>query len=159
MGKVRVLRGRMREYGLDGALNIIQDDQRFNHGFIVKAFRISYYDPGDTNAGSRDCYGVLATHEDAFDSPVVSGRIAWLWDDRRQIAWASTNHIGDSNIEALESLIDPTHVVVRDLWVAISAQNATAATYWNYYVELEQIDLNDNQAVMAIVQEEAQDVN
>jgi hypothetical protein len=50
-------------------------------------------------------------------------------------------------------------VVVRDLYFACSALTATGGNFFNYYIELEQIDLTDNQAVLAIVQEEAQDVN
>jgi len=159
MGKTRVLRGELLDFNYGGAVNVIQNDQRFNHGFIIKDFRISYIDPADSNAGSRDCVGVLATHADAVVSKLSSSRIGFNWEDRRQVAWTSTNHIGDSNIDFDAALIDPTHVVVRDLYVAISAQAATGSTNWNYYIELEEVPLTDNQAVLAIVQEEAQDVN
>jgi len=159
MGKTRVLRGQLRDFNYDGAINVIQNDQRFNHGFIIKDFRISYVDIADSNAGSRDCAGVLATHVDAIPSPFFATRIGWVWEDRRQVAWCSTNHVGDSNIDFANALIDPTHVVVRDLYVAISAQAGTGTTYWNYYIELEEVELTDNQSVLAIIQEEAQDVN
>jgi hypothetical protein len=66
---------------------------------------------------------------------------------------------GDSTVGAQFELIDPTHIVVRDLYVGISSAVATGTTYFNYYVELEEVALTDNQAVLAIVQEEAQDVN
>jgi hypothetical protein len=67
--------------------------------------------------------------------------------------------IGDSMIEFLPDLIDPTHVVVRDLYLGITAAVATGSTTFNYYIELEEVSLTDNEAVMAIVQEESQDVN
>jgi len=159
MGKTRVLRGEIQEFQYGGAVNVIQDDQRFNHGFIIKDFRISSNDPGDSTAGSRDCFGVLATHADAVESKTSTTRIGFNWGDRRQVAWTSTNHIGDSVLEWTDALIDPTHVVVRDLYVAITAGSATSTRIWCYYIELEEVALTDNQAVLAIVQEEAQDVN
>lgn len=158
MGKTRVLRGEIQEFNYGGAVNVIQNDQRFNHGFIIKDFRIASNDPADSTAGSRDCVGVLATHADAIEG-TVSTRIGWNWGDRRQVAWASTDHIGDSVVEFTNALIDPTHVVVRDLYVGISAASATSTRIWCYYIELEEVALTDNQAVLAIVQEEAQDVN
>lgn len=159
MSRVRVLRGQCRTYQFDGAINIVQDDTRFNHGYRVKKFVISYEAPYDSGSGSRDCFGVLATHADAIESPLLSTVIIWNWADRRQIAWSSTNHVGDSLVEFLPDLVDPTHVVVRDLYLGITALSATSNNVFNYYIELEEIPLTDNQAVMAIIQEEAQDVN
>jgi len=158
MGKIRVLRGRCRSFSYDGAIQLIQDDQRFNHGFKIRRFVLSYEFPGDATASGKDIYGALATHEDAFQ--LASGVIVgWAWDDRRQVAWASTEVVGDSIVKQTFELIDPTHVVVRDLYVAITSAVATGSTNFNYYVELEEVSLTDNQAVLAIVQEEAQDVN
>lgn len=159
MSKLRVLRGQVLAYQYQGALELIQDDQRFNHGYRVKKFVISYEAPFTSTSSSQDCYAVLATHADAIPSPVVGTSIIWNWADRRQVAWASTNHIGDSYVEFLPDLVDPTHVVVRNLYLGLTAAVATGSTVFNYYIELEEIDLTDNQAVMAIVQEEAQDVN
>jgi hypothetical protein len=157
MGKIRVIRGQARSLQYDGAVQLIQDDRRFNNGFKIRRFVLSYEFPGESSAGSKDIYGALATHEDAFNLYGIS--VGWAWDDRRQVAWASTEMAGDSLVKQTFELIDPTHVVVRDLYVAISALSATSNTAFNYYVELEEVSLTDNQAVLAIVQEEAQDVN
>jgi len=157
MGKTRVLRGRCRTYQYDGAVNLIQDDQRFNHGFIIKKFLIAFSDLSSSSAGSKECFAALATHADALEGP-VSTVIAWNWDDKRQVAWASSGH-EDSFAEATFELVDPTHVVVRDLYLGLSALTATSTNEFVYYVELEEVSLTDNQAVLAIVQEEAQDVN
>jgi hypothetical protein len=43
--------------------------------------------------------------------------------------------------------------------LGISAQSGFSATEFVYFIELERVTLNDNQAVMAIIQEESQDVN
>jgi hypothetical protein len=158
VGKIRVIRGQVRAFNYDGAQQLIQDDQRFNHGFKIRRFVVSTEFPADTAAGSRDLVAVLATHEEAIQlGPGV--QIGWGWDDRRQVAWAGLAMDGDSTVGNQFELIDPTHIVVRDLYVAISSAVATSTLYFNYYVELEEVSLTDNQAVLAIVQEEAQDVN
>src|SRR5210317_88251 len=126
MSKVRVLRGTVRAFPYDGAIQLIQDDARFNHGFKVRRFVIAYQFPADSGAGNRDCIAALATHEDAFQ--LAAGiQVGWNWQDRRQIAWASTNHVGDSIVEQSFELVDPTHVVVRDLYFALSALNSTSS--------------------------------
>jgi hypothetical protein len=159
MGKVRVLRGRLRAYAYDGPTNVIQDDQRFNHGFRIKRFVVSQENLHSSSIGSRDMYGVLGTHSDSLSPTAASTVVEWLWSDKRQVAWASTEAIGDSVAAARFELVDPTHVVVRDLYVGISAGTATGTDFFNYYIELEEISLTDNEAVLAIVKEEAQDVN
>ena len=86
--------------------------------------------------------------------------IEFRWQDRRQVAWTSIEMPGDTTVGAWSfGLIDPQHVVVRDLYLGLSAQSATGTTEFNYYIELERVTLSDNQAVMAIIQEESQDVN
>lgn len=158
MGKIRVIRGQARAYQAAGAVQLIQDDRRFNNGFKIRRFVVAYEFPADTQASSRDLIAALATHEDAFQLG-AGVQVGWNWADRRQVAWASTNHAGDSIVEQTFELIDPTHVVVRDLYFACSALVSTGSTYFNYYIELEEVPLTDNQAVLAIIQEEAQDVN
>lgn len=117
---------------------------------------VSYRQLHNSTAASRDMYAVLGTHPDAL---VTGSVVEWRWEDRRQIAWASTFNTGDSNTEATYELVDPTHMVVRDLYVALTVNASSVNDRFNYYIELEEVELDDAQAVMAIVQEEAQDVN
>ena len=160
MGKIRVLRGRTEAVNIVGGVNLIQDDHRFNHGFIIRKFLVAIDNPHSSTASSRDCYAVLATSEEGLWGAGALGTVVnWNWDDRRQVAWASTNIPGDSVVEQTFELIDPTHIILRDLWFGVTALTASAGNDFVYYIELEQVELTDNQAVMAIVQEEAQDVN
>lgn len=154
----RILRGQIAPYSLGGAVHLIVDDGNFNDAWRVTRFMTSYFDPTSSSVGNRDSVGVLATHEEAMN-PSGAGVVQWNWDDRRQVAWAGFNWAGDTAVDAAFELVDPSHVVVRDLYVAISASNETSVTFYNYYIELERVKLDDNQAVMAIVQEESQDVN
>ena len=152
----RVLRGQCLAYQYQGALHLVVDDGNYNDAWQVKRFVISYEAPFDAASGSRDCYGVLATHADAIPSPIVTTSVIWNWEDRRQVAWSSTNQIGDSLVEILPDVIDPMHVVVRDLYLGITALTATGTTRFNYFVELERVTLSDHQSVMALIQEEGQ---
>lgn len=154
----RVLRGQIAPYSLGGAHHIIVDDGNFNNAWRITRFVVSYYDPTTASAANRDAIGTLATHADALVGNVASVT-GWNWDDRRQVAWAGMDFQGDTSVGVTFELIDPQHVVVRDLYLGISASNETSATFYNYFIEIERVKLDDNQAVMAIVQEESQDVN
>jgi len=159
MSRIRVLRGEVRSFLYDGAINLIQNDQRFNHGFRIKRFVISQTNLHSSSIGSREIYGVLGTHPEALEASPGSTVCEWRWTDRRQVAWAATEAVGDSAPKQNFELVDPTHIIVRDLYIGITAATATGTDEFNYYIELEELSLSDNEAVMAIVQEEAQDVN
>jgi len=153
----RVLRGQTTTVQYDGALNLIVDDGNFNDAWRVTKFLISYNYPHDSSAGSRDCVGVLATHQDALLHPLLPTVIQWNWEDRRQIAWTSQAWEGDTTVGHWDrGVIDPQHVIVRDLWIGITSALATSTTVFNYMVELERVVLNDNQSVMALIQETGQ---
>lgn len=158
MSKIRVLRGTIEAYQTQGHVQLIQNDQRFTHGYKIKKFMISYSQLYSSTAATRDCYGVLATHPDALESaafPTLA--VEWNWQDKRQVAWAAMDILGDSSVGFTFELIDPTHIIVRDLYVGITPQGFVLGDKFNYYIELEEIELSENQAVLAIVQEEAQD--
>jgi hypothetical protein len=159
MSRIRVLRGEVRTFLYDGAINLIQNDQRFNHGFRIKRFVISQTNLHSSSIGSREIYGVLGTHPEALEASPGSTVCEWRWTDRRQVAWAATEAVGDSAPKQNFELVDPTHIIVRDLYIGITAATATGTDEFNYYIELEELSLSDNEAVMAIIQEESQDVN
>lgn len=154
----RVLRGQIPPFSIGGAHHLVVDDGNFNDAWRVTRFVTSYYDPTGSSAANRDSIGTLATHAAALVGPVGS-TTGWNWDDRRQVAWCGMDFQGDTSVGLTFQLIDPQHIVVRDLYLGISASNETSVTLYNYFIELERVKLDDNQAVMAIVQEESQDVN
>ena len=155
----RVLRGQIAPFSLGGAVHLVVDDGNFNDAWRITRFITSYWDPTSSSAGNRDSVGVLATHSDALTAPGGGVVVRWNWQDRRQVAWAGFNYAGDSAVDTQFELVDPSHVVVRDLYIGISASNETSTTYYNYFIELERVKLDDNQAVVAIIEEESQDVN
>ena len=111
----RVLRGETRTFQYGGALHLVVDDGDFNNAWRITKFAVSPVDITSSSVGSRDCAAVLATHEDAVQRGGFSV-IEWRWQDRRQVAWTSIEMNGDTTVGAWSfGLIDPQHVVVRDL--------------------------------------------
>ena len=141
----RTLRGRVDAN--DERRRLIIDDGRVNHGFKIVAFHIISTNPGTSAA---DAYGSLATESDAATS-------VWNLDDNRQIAWAGQNIQGTAAPSNQFSLIDPDHVVITDLFVCGRGGTGATAEGYQYLVELEPIELTDNQAVIQLIKESAQD--
>lgn len=157
MRERRILRGKittLQNTPAGGAKRLIVDDGNFNDAWRVTKFLVAYDAPSSSTP--RDVYGVLATSEDAVQNPDVPTVVGWNWDDRRQIAWASQDMTGNSSFDAFPNygLVDPSHVIVRELWIAVTATQSSV--YYNYYIELERVELDDNQAVMAMVSERNQ---
>lgn len=159
MSKIRVLRGQVNPTNNYYIEELIKDDLRFTHGFKIRKFVISWNNLHSTSAASRDMYGVLATSEDALTRYFGPGNaITWDWDEKLQIAWASSRTDSDSAIQQTFELIDPTHIVVRELWFGVTIAATGSTDRINYYVELEEVTLDENQAVLAIIREEGQSV-
>jgi len=141
----RTLRGRVDTN--NERRRLIIDDGRLNHGFKIVEFYIISTDPSQASA---DAYGSLATEAAAATS-------IWNLDDNRQIGWAGQN-IATGNSPANQfSLIDPDHVVINDLFVCGSGGSGAAADGYQYLVVMEAVSLTDNQAVIQLIKERAQD--
>ena len=153
----RVVRGTCRVYSFDGPVHLIVNDNRFNHAWRVTKFVVAPKTPAETSAGVRDCIGVLTTHADAIPEP-TGNNVWWNWEDRRQFAWAAMSMDGDTQLDFQFNLVDPSHVIVRDMYLGITAQSVFSGTEFSYYIEMERVELSDTQAIMAIVQEESQNV-
>ena len=142
MRVVRTLRGKLRPAnavtGDTGKDRLIVDDGVFTDGWTVVGF-----DCFPTNGTGLDVQGLLALDEDGLTG-------GWDASDNRQIAW-SFMFIGTNGGEA-RSWIVPDHVVVRDLWI----QNFSDEPM-NYLVRVERTVLSDDQAILALIQERAQD--
>ena len=123
---------------------LIVDDGNFNQGYKVLEFYILSTDPRDSTA---DSVGTLALDED--------GAGTWRLDDNRQIAWAGHNMSGSSAPNPNMYVIDPDHIVLRDLWVW--GQGTTADPGYQYLVVLEPVSLTTDEAVLQLIKERSQD--
>ena len=142
MKEIRTLRGKIRPFdavtGDTGKERVIVDDGVFTDGW-----RITGFDCFPTSATGPDVQGILSISEEG-----LSG--GWDASDNRQIGW-SFMFVGTAGGDS-RSYFLPDHVVVRDLWV----QNF-GADPMNYLIRVERQTLSDDQAILALIQERAQD--
>lgn len=142
MRRTRTLRGIVRAN--EELRRLIVDDGQFTRAYRVTRFEIISADP---SISSGDCFGTLALDQD--------GARIWNLGDNRQIGWAGQtmrDSLGPANNF---SLLDPDHVIVRDLWVYGRGTSATPG--YQYFVELEMIEITEDQAVLALIKERSQD--
>lgn len=142
MTKRRTLRGQFVE---GTATRLILDDGRLNHGHKIINFIVS----GDPSASANDAYAVLSLD---YDSPT-----AWDWSDNRQIAWAASPVDSVGSIHLGESVVDPDHIVLQDLWINGVVGSSGGSSVINYLVELELVELSNDQSILTLIKERSQD--
>ncbi len=131
--------------------NIILDDGRINVGYKVVEFRVFSNDMTGAalNSFAFQCH--LAMGVDITNAlPSAS--------DNREIGWACYN-TGSGESPSYFSLVDPDHVIVRDLNLILPAADNTIASSISYYILLEEYDITDQEAIISIIKEESQDVD
>lgn len=133
-----------------GRRNLILDDGRINVGYRVIEFRIWNADMDGFNnefeAQAHLAMGLDITS--AFSDA----------SDNREIAWAAYQTGTESGICYFD-LVDPDHIIVRDLNVIFPSVSNTSEARVNYYILMEEYDITDQEAIISIIKEESQDVD
>ena len=122
-------------------------DGRYDTAYKVVKFVVAGVDM--TSTTQTDVNGCLGTTEDAPSS-------TWDWADNRQIGWASLRGIEAATVGDPFSFIDKDNLIVEDLFVYV---NGNGSTQINYYIEMEKYDISDWQGALAMVRNNAQNVN
>lgn len=136
--RTRSLRGQLTDTNVK---QIVVDDGRLNHGYIVKEFYVWV-----NGGGAEGVYAVLGKEYDMG----AGGNAA----DSRQIAWA-----GNAWSTATEptagsfTVIDPDHVVIQDLYI----QRINPVDACNYLIVLEPKDLTNDESILQLIKERSQD--
>jgi hypothetical protein len=138
----RSLRGRITE---NVAHRIILDDGMYTHGYKIVEFYV-WKEPTSTN---NDVYGTLAL-QSSFANIMDAG-------DNLQIAWASSYANGTASLASPFSIIDPNHIVNRDLYIQTQVGGAGGSEAVNYLVIIEPVTMTEPQAVLQLIKERAQD--
>lgn len=141
LGRLRTIRGQITVTGGVGKLNLVIADGLINYGLKITNFQI-----WPTVLGNQDFIGILSLDIGSPAAPMDSG-------DNRQIGWCYFSDQGASGGHAYRSLIDPDHVVNRDLF--LSMMNTTGGTY-NYMIEAQVVELTDDEAIITIIKETSQ---
>jgi hypothetical protein len=135
------LRGQVREGEVK---RLILDDGILTQGHKVISFVVAGRNPTDP---ASDCHAVLSLD---YDAPSL-----WEWGDNRQIAWACTQV--DQRPLGFSSVIDPDHIVIRDLYIQGQLGTSVGTDVINYLIELEPVTLTDDEAVLHLIKERSQD--
>jgi len=125
-------------------------DGRFDTGYVVTKFVLSVIDPDNT---TNDVYGMLMT-EDIFDGTDQN----FNFSDNRQIGWASMASVySDAGPPGQPfNQIDRDNFIVEDLYVYV--RSGTSVLGVNYYIELDKYDTTSARGALAMVRNNAQNV-
>lgn len=141
-GKRRSLRGRIIE---NTSNRIILDDGLYTHGYKV----VEFYVWGDPTSTANDAYGTLAL-QSSFN-PIQDA------SNNLQIAWAGTAVDGTASQQPPFMIVDPNHIVNRDLYIQAGIGGSGGSEPVNYLVIIEPITMTEPQAVLQLIKERAQD--
>jgi len=135
----RTMRGRLPA---SETKRLVVDDGRLNHGYRVVSFRIW----ATSLTGNRDVQAILGLDADMDNF--------FNAEDNRQIGWASQLNQSTNDGLGEFSIVDPDHIVLRDLYMINFSPAGNDA---NYLIELETVDLTDDQAILTLIKERSQD--
>ena len=121
-------------------------DGRFDTGYRVTGFWIWAGDVDDP-----DCAGRLCTEPGL----AYSANEFWNAGENRQIAWAMGQGSVDTPINDLNSIIDPDHMILEDLYVTFRFP-ASDTKRANYMVTLDKYEFNDWNGALAMVRNRGQ---
>lgn len=139
--RTHTLRGRIEEGQLK---QLIVDDGRLSHGLKVVKFIVA----PEMTASSQAVNAVLG-----LDDKITAD---WDWENGNQIAWATSAMGGSSSMENPGfQLVDPNHIVIRDLYIRGTVTGSTPQAL-NYYIELEAINISEFEAIVQLTKETSQ---
>ena len=126
--------------------HLLVDDGNFTSGHRVVSFVVVGRNPTDAAA---DVFGTLSLD---YDAPLL-----WEFGDNRQIGWAATTVNTGGTPEPGVSILDPGHIVIRDLYIQAQLGAGGGSEVINYMIELEPVTLSEDQAVLQLIKERSQD--
>lgn len=143
----RTLRGSITGSG-NLKRTLLLDDGLINQGYRITGFFVWCGDLVDANckATLSSKPKVAGTAQDA----AINTEIAWSTASQEMIGATGRNTVSRDDI------IDLDHVINRDLYVTITASSEDVT--WNYLIVMEARKLSDDEAILAIIREEAQNV-
>lgn len=159
-GKVRTLRGQITAVGGKAEKNLILNDQLINSGLRVTGF---FMWPDTVGTFSERTVNAILSY-----AALPSASTTMDAGDNTQLGWAFYAQAGfiaagapdvppvnPSYSGFFNQLIDPDHIVNRDLFISLrSSSNAT----YNYMIVCEFLELTDDEAIVTIIKENSQSI-
>ena len=143
----RTLRGSITGSG-NLKRTLLLDDGLINQGYRITGFFVWCGDLLDAN-----CKATLSSKSKVAGSvqdAAVNTEIAWSTACQEMVAATGRNTVTRDNI------VDEDHIVNRDLFISITSGSEDVT--WNYLIVMEARSLSDDEAILAIIREEAQNV-
>ena len=145
-GKLRTLRGQITVVGGVARKNIIVSDGLVNLGLKINKFSV-WQETTPSGAISRQVTAILS-----LDTIITGSNMNAA--DNRQFAWfQSSMAAATGGIFQPFVIIDPDHIVNRDLFLTMD--NSSAGIY-NYLIEAQVVELSDDEAIITIIKETSQ---
>jgi len=140
-GRIRTLRGQLTvTAGGTAKQQLIVDDGLLNRGYKVLDWYLW------ENGGTPTQFASVLSMQ-----PVIAGNDMKA-DDNTQIGWIWQSNITQGG-GIKETILDPNHIIVRDLYVTI--MNANNDDY-NFMVVVEEVSITSDEAIINIIKEESQ---
>ena len=159
-GKVRTLRGTITAVGGKASKQLILNDQLINDGLRVTGF---FMWPTQIDASSGRQFTGILSYAELVNSDVVMDA-----GDNTQIGWSFQSNepgipapnpqvpaVAPSFSGYFNQLIDPDHIVNRDLFLSLRLSDNFS---YNYLIVCEFIELTDDEAIVTIIKENSQSV-
>ena len=144
LGKLRTLRGQIEVTGGGVAkANLIAADGLVNYGLKILSFTM-WRDTVPTAA--KQFVGILSLDTIVAGDNMNAG-------DNRQFAWTFHSNGANGEFESYRSIIDPDHIVNRDLFLTMDQSNTGV---YNYLIECQVVELTDDEAIITIIKETSQ---
>lgn len=137
MTRTRTLRGTITTTGTSAKRQLIVDDGLINRGYKVTGFFV-----WSALAGSS----FVAT---LSMNPKVAG-VGMQAEDNSEIGWTFT----DGSLRSYQRILDPDHIIVRDLHVTL--ESVSADEDFNYMIVVEEFAITDDEAIINIIKEGSQ---
>ena len=134
----RVIRGRLAD---NEKRRLIVDDGNFNDGWRITRFVVAGDSVNNDEVAAKISFQRSTTN-------------FWRWDNNLEIAWAANRQTAQATWGGFDGAIDPSAVIVADCWITGASANGNDI---NFMIEIERVELSDDQAILALIQERAQD--
>ena len=144
-GKLRTLRGQITVSGGVGRKELIVSDGLVNLGLKILSFQV-WPAQNPTGASAQLFTGILSLD-------TISSGADMNAADNRQFAWIYSSTLATALIQNTRTIIDPDHIVNRDLFLTMD--NSSAGLY-NYVIEAQVVELSDDEAIITIIKETSQ---
>lgn len=160
-GRVRTLRGRITPSGGKADVQLILNDQLINRGLKVTGFFVW------GNAARKDqdqqftailSYAQLpsaTTDMDAGDNTQLGWAFQCSTARNDEVVPGQPTAIPFASSGYFNQLIDPDHIINRDLFISFRNSNDQP---FNYLVVCELMDLTDDEAIITIIKENSQSI-